>query len=71
MAREVKFGVFLPTSDFAQARAAAERAEALGFYSVSLNDHFFAPMAPAETPQLECFTTLSAIAALTRRHVLP
>ncbi|HZP45568.1 MAG TPA: LLM class flavin-dependent oxidoreductase [Candidatus Binataceae bacterium] len=67
MAREVKFGVFLPTSDFAQARAAAERAEALGFYSVSLNDHFFAPMAPAETPQLECFTTLSAIAALTRR----
>jgi probable F420-dependent oxidoreductase len=63
----IKFGVFLPTGDFAQARAAAERAEALGFHSVSINDHFFAPMQPVEAPQLECFTTLSAIAAVTKR----
>ncbi len=65
--REVKFGVFLPTGDFAQARAVAERAEALGYYSASLNDHFFPPMQPLEAPQLECFTTLSAIAAVTKR----
>jgi len=65
--REIKFGVFLPTGDFAAARATAERADALGFYSVSINDHFFAPMAAPETPQLECFTTLSAIAAVTKR----
>jgi len=65
--RDIKFGVFLPTGDYSQARAAAERAEAQGYYSVSLNDHFFAPGQPVETPQLECFTTLSAIAAVTKR----
>jgi probable F420-dependent oxidoreductase len=32
-----------------------------------MNDHFFAPGQKAEAPQLECFTTLSAIAAITRR----
>jgi probable F420-dependent oxidoreductase len=65
--REIKFGIFLPTGDFAQARAAAERADAQGFHSVSINDHFFAPGQSLETPQLECFTTLSAIAAVTKR----
>ena len=65
--RDTKFGVFLPTGDFEQARTAAERAEALGYYSVSLNDHFFAPGQQHDAPQLECFTTLSAIAALTKR----
>ena len=66
--REIKFGIFLPTGDFAQARAAADRADAQGFHSVSINDHFFAPGQSLETPQLECFTTLSAIAAVTK-HV--
>ncbi len=70
--REIKFGIFLPTGDFAQARAAAQRADELGFYSVSINDHFFAPGQKPDAPQLECFTTLSAIAALTSRvHIAP
>jgi probable F420-dependent oxidoreductase len=67
--RQIKFGVTLPNNDFAATRATAERAEALGFHSVSLDDHFFMrglTETPA-TPHLECFTTLSAIAALTRR----
>jgi probable F420-dependent oxidoreductase len=63
---DVKFGLFLPTADFDQARAVAERADTQGFYSVSLNDHFFGPGQPTQAPQLECFTTLSAIAAVTR-----
>ena len=62
----VKFGLFLPTGDFPQARAAAEWADANGFYSVSMNDHFFSPLGAPQTPQLECFSTLSAIAAVTR-----
>ena len=63
---QVKFGLFLPTADFDQARAVAERADAQGFYSVSINDHFFAPGQSTQAPQLECFTTMSAIAAATR-----
>jgi probable F420-dependent oxidoreductase len=65
--RKIKFGIFLPTADFDQARAVAERADTQGFHSVSINDHFFAPGQPTEAPQLECFTTLSAIAAVTKR----
>jgi probable F420-dependent oxidoreductase len=64
--REIKFGFFLPTGDFAKAKAAAEWADTHGFYSVSINDHFFSPLGSPQTPQLECFTTLSAIAAVTR-----
>jgi probable F420-dependent oxidoreductase len=62
----VKFGLFLPTGDFSQARKAAEWADNNKFYSVSLNDHFFSPLGTARTPQLECFSTLSAIAAITK-----
>jgi len=65
--RPIKFGLFLPTDDFAKARAAAEWAEASGFYSVSINDHFFSPLGPPQQAQLECFSTLSAIAAVTKR----
>lgn len=64
----VKFGLFLPTGDFAQARKAALWADANGFYSVSINDHFFSPLGSPQTPQLECFSTLSALATITR-HV--
>lgn len=64
---DVKFGLFLPTGDFAAAKRAALRAESEGFYSVSINDHFYTPMGPPQTPQLECFTTLTAIAAVTSR----
>jgi probable F420-dependent oxidoreductase len=63
----VKFSLFLPTGDFAEARAAAEWADAHGFDAVSMNDHFFSPLGSPETPQLECFTTLAAIAAVTKR----
>jgi probable F420-dependent oxidoreductase len=63
----VKFSLFLPTGDFAKARAAAEWADTRGFYSVSINDHFFSPLGSPQTPQLECFSTLSAIAAVTKK----
>ncbi|MFZ2207752.1 MAG: LLM class flavin-dependent oxidoreductase [Porticoccaceae bacterium] len=63
--KKIKFGLFLPTGNFADAKAAALQAERDGFYSVSTNDHFFSPLGAHETPQLECFTSLTAIAALT------
>jgi probable F420-dependent oxidoreductase len=65
--RPIKFGLFLPTDVFAKARAAAEWAEGNGFFSVSINDHFFSPLGSPRQPQLECFSTLSAIAAVTRK----
>jgi len=61
----IKFGTFLPTGNFDEAKAAALQAEQDGFYSVSTNDHFFSPLGTHDTPQLECFTSLTAIAALT------
>ena len=64
---EIKFGLFLPTGDFTQAREAALQAEAEGFYSVSINDHFFSPLGAPTSPQLECLTTLTAVAAVTKR----
>ena len=63
----IRFGVFLPTGDVGEAMATAARAERDGFYSVSTNDHFFSPLGTPETPQLECFTILTAIAAVTER----
>ena len=63
----VKFGLFLPTGDFAAAKQVALRAENDGFYSVSINDHFFSPLGAPQVPQLECFTTLTAVAAVTSR----
>ncbi len=61
----IKFGLFLPTGNFADAKAAALQAERDDFYSVSTNDHFFSPLGTHDTPQLECFTSLTAIAAVT------
>jgi probable F420-dependent oxidoreductase len=63
----VKFGLFLPTRDYPTAKAAALRAEAQGFWSVSLNDHFVSQDGGAQTPQLECLSLLTAIAAVTER----
>jgi probable F420-dependent oxidoreductase len=65
--RELKFGLFSITGDYAQALRTAKLADAQGFYSILLNDHFFSPFRPPREPQLECFTTLSAIAAVTTR----
>jgi probable F420-dependent oxidoreductase len=61
----VKFSLFLPTRRFDVARDAALRAEQDGYYSVSINDHFVAQTGKPDAPQLECFTTLTGIAALT------
>jgi probable F420-dependent oxidoreductase len=63
----VKFGLFLPTRDYPSARAAALQAEAQGFWSVSVNDHFVSQDGGAQTPQLECLSLLTAIAAVTNR----
>ena len=63
----IKFGLFLPTGDFPQALAAAKWADENGLYSVSINDHFFSPFGTGQIPQLECYSTLSAIAALTSK----
>lgn len=63
----VKFGLFLPTGDAEAAIGAAKNAERDGFDFVSINDHFFTPMGAPETPQLECFTILTAVAVHTER----
>jgi probable F420-dependent oxidoreductase len=67
--RPIKFNVGLPNGDFANLCSFAKRAEELGFYSVSFDDHFFmrGPMATPSQPHLECYTTLSAVAASTSR----
>ena len=62
---DVKFGLLLPADDFAAAKAAALRAESTGFHSVWMIDHFFTPLGEPQTPVLECYTTLTAIAAMT------
>jgi len=59
--------LFLPTRDYAAAKAAALRAEAQGFWSVSLNDHFVSQDGGPQAPQLECLSLLTAIAAVTTR----
>ena len=63
---DVKFGQFLVPSTIAEAQAAAQKAEAQGFYSVSHNDHFYSPLGNPESPQLECFTVLTAVGAVTK-----
>ncbi|MGH8597632.1 MAG: LLM class flavin-dependent oxidoreductase [Gammaproteobacteria bacterium] len=63
----VRFGVFLLPATIAEAQQAAQRAERDGFYSVSVNDHFYSPLGSPQTPQLECFTALTAIAGVTNR----
>lgn len=62
---DIKFGIFGPTGNLDEAKAAAVRAERDGLYSYSTNDHFYSPLGQPETPQLECFTALTAIAAET------
>ncbi len=62
-----RFGLFLLPNTVKEATEAARRAEDDGFYSVSVNDHFYSPFGGARTPQLECFTTLTAMAMVTKR----
>ena len=63
---DVKFGLFILPDNIAEAQAVAQRAEADGFYSISHNDHFYSPLGTPQSPQLECFTVLTSIAAVTQ-----
>ena len=69
--REIKFNLTLPMTDLQKVRAYAELAEELGFYSVSFGDHLYVRVPHLswgpQVPHLECFMTLSSIAASTRR----
>ena len=62
-----RFGLFLLPDDVKIALEAARRAEGDGFYSVSVNDHFYSPFGGPRTPQLECFGVLTAMAMVTRQ----
>ncbi len=65
--RPIRFNAGLPNGDAAATIAAAKRAEDLGYYSVSIDDHFFMRglMEDPRAPHYECFTMLSAVAATT------
>lgn len=69
--REIKFNLTLPMTDLQKLREYAALAEDLGFYSVSFGDHLYVRVPHLswgpQVPHLECFTTLSSIAAATRR----
>lgn len=65
--REMKFGIYMDTGNLDTARAMTIAAENQGYYSVSTNDHFYSPLGPPDTPQLECFTALTAVACATSR----
>ncbi len=68
---QIKFGALAPVADFAKARTLAERAEALGFYSVSVPDHLINTHGK-RLPELECYAALTGLALVTRRvRLLP
>jgi len=64
----MKFATVLPLTDFAAARSVTETAEALGYYAVAAEDHFFMTGMGRDRnePRLECFTMLAALAPLTK-----
>ena len=68
----MKFGIFLSDADVLDGSIkasvdAAVRYEKSGFYSVWVNDHFYSPLGSPKSNQLECFTTLIAIAMATTK----
>lgn len=67
-ARPIHFGVSLPqiSRTWEETRHAAETFERLGYDSVWLNDHLYGVPRP-EIPILECWTTLTAVGAITER----
>ena len=72
--KPIKFNVGLPNNDPVAMIAMARRAEDLGYYSVSIDDHFFMKglMSNEHAPHYECFTMLSAVAATTKKiRMLP
>jgi probable F420-dependent oxidoreductase len=68
---EIKFNLTLPMTSLHKVREYAALAEDSGFYSVSLGDHLFVRVPHLswgpQVPHLECFMTLSAVAATTKR----
>jgi alkanesulfonate monooxygenase SsuD/methylene tetrahydromethanopterin reductase-like flavin-dependent oxidoreductase (luciferase family) len=68
----MRVGLVLPmfTNEAGRVLSFATRAEALGFDGVFAYDHLMPLGGPADGPALECFATLSAVAAATSRiHV--
>src|SRR5580704_3886873 len=71
--REIKFNLVLPIANYKRAKSWAERADALGFYSLSVADHMFTRTnflnfeRTPQQPQMECYTMLAAVAAITTR----
>ncbi len=63
---DVKFGLFILPADVKEGMEAAQLAETQGYYSVSHNDHFYSPLGSPKFPQLECFTILTAMGAVTK-----
>jgi probable F420-dependent oxidoreductase len=72
--KQIKFNLYLPSWNFKKTREYALLAEEAGFYSVSFGDHFYMAVTQggsigqqASTPNLECYTALAAVAAVTKR----
>jgi probable F420-dependent oxidoreductase len=72
--KPIKFNLYLPSWNFKKTREHALLAEEMGFYSVSFGDHFYMAVTQggsvgqkATTPNLECYTALAAVAAVTKR----
>src|SRR5579875_1295473 len=72
--KRIKFNLYLPSWNFKKTREYALAAEAMGFYSVSFGDHFYMAVTQggsigqsATTPNLECYSALAAVAAITNR----
>ncbi len=67
--RSPKVGLVLPvfTADPARPIEAARDADSLGFDGIFASDHLLPVGGPADGPALECFTTLAAAGAITRR----
>jgi F420-dependent oxidoreductase-like protein len=69
MARPVRFGIQTPQegATFDALAAHWREADALGFDTIWLDDHFYGVIRPPGEPQLEGFTTLAALARETTR----
>ena len=65
----IRFNLNCGTWDWEQTKENALLADELGFYSISIADHlyFIGADRAATTPSLECYATLSAVTALTKR----
>lgn len=65
----IKFGIRLPqvNVNYEQVKRVTIACEKLGFDSIWLMDHFFGPTPIRHLPLLECWVTLSALAAETKR----